>query len=374
MRDAARRPMRRILLIQMKWMGDVILTTPAIRLLRRAYPDARIDLLTRPPGAAAVEGNPYLDEVLVFRRGRENTARMVRELARRRYDAVIDFRSTIRDTLFAVASRAPLRVGVQDSGLRRVLYTHTFPKERDGVYLARQKMELLRPLGIEAGATRQLALDVVVGAAEHAWAERILERLGLTGEEPIVAFSAVGRLPFKRWPAERWAEVADAVAARGARVLFTHGPGEREQVRAVVERMRRPAAWDYEPGSPRQLAALYERCVLWVGNDGGPKHIAAAAGTPTISVMRWSIGSVWADTGAGVSDLYLEALPVLPCNPRRCGQCAHLSCLVELKTESVAAVVLRRLEDVAPELARRPDGAASAPAVKGPRRARARST
>jgi hypothetical protein len=84
--------------------------------------------------------------------------------------------------------------------------------------------------------------------------------------------------------------------------------------------------------------------------------------------MRWSIGPVWADTGAGASDLYLEALPVLPCNPRRCGHCPHLSCLMELKTESVAAVVLRRLEDLVPELARRPEAAVGAPPAKDPPR------
>src|SRR5512142_3155983 len=88
---AAGRPIRRILLMQLKWMGDVLLTTPAIRAVRRAFPDAKIDFVTGVEGAAVLQGNPHLDEIIAWRRGFVGGLRAMSAIADRRYDAVVDF-------------------------------------------------------------------------------------------------------------------------------------------------------------------------------------------------------------------------------------------------------------------------------------------
>jgi heptosyltransferase III len=340
---------RRLLLVQLRYMGDVLLCTPAVRAARRAYPHARIDFLTEPLGAEVLEGNQYLDELLVAPRGVPARLGMMRELRGRGYDAAVDFHSIPSSAWFVRATGARYRIGVRGRGPRNLAYTHLLPRVWDPVYTARQKLGVLEPLGIDASAVRDLSLDVVLEPKQRERAAEIWERHGLSGGEPVVAFSPVSREPFKQWGAERWAGVADAVAAAGARVLITSGPGERAQVDAVVEQMRHPAVWDYGRTSLRELAALYERCALWVGNDGGPKHVAVAAGTPTVTVNRWRIGATWTDADAAVPHVFVERPPPQGCD-LRCARCGHLGCLDAVTPAEVLPVVLTAMGRLGAEI------------------------
>lgn len=335
-RGADGRKVRRILLVQLRYMGDVLLCTPALRAARRRYPGARIDFLTAAPGADALAGNPFADEILAWRPGLREAWALRRELRGRRYDLVVDFQSMPRTARLVHATRAPLRLGVRGRGLRNRLYTHLVSKEPDAVYVARQKLNVLAPLGIEPPPESELSLDLAIGPEERRRAREVWERHGLAADRPVVAVSPVSREPFKQWGAARWAEVADGIADAGARILVTSGPGEREQAEAVVRRMRHPAVWDYGPTTLRELGALYERCALWVGNDGGPKHVAAAAGTPTLTVIRWRIGSHWTDAMAAVPHAFIDAAPPQGCD-LRCTKCLHRSCLDEISPDAVLA-------------------------------------
>jgi ADP-heptose:LPS heptosyltransferase len=335
---------RRLLLVQLKWMGDVILTTPAIREARRAFPDARIDFVTSEAGAAALEGNPHLDHIYVWRgRGIRHSLGLFREIFRQpRYDAAIDFRSTTRDLLFVLASRARQRIGVRGRGPRVYAYTKLFDKEKRGVYMARQKLDFLRGVGIEPDDDADLSLEMVSGPRERAWAQDTLARVGLAGKSPIVALSPVTRMPYKQWGVERWAEIGDLVVELGGHVLITSGPGELEQAQAVAAHMRHPAVYDYGRTNIRQLLALYEHCSLWVGNDGGAKHIAVSAGVPTISVFRWTTSRVWTDLSPGSPHRAIERPPILPCD-LHCGDCRHYSCLEQVSPDDVAQLVRERM-------------------------------
>lgn len=274
--------LERILLIQLHHLGDVVLTTPAIRAARRRYPHARIDFLTGSLGAQALHDNPHLDNVLV--------APSLRALRAVRYDAVADMHSVPRTALYTFVTRAPLRVGIRGRGPRNLAYTQLLPREERAVYMARQKLRLLAPLGIDAEAA-DLALEIAFGERERTWAQRVLG----TVPQPVVALSPVAKHEFKQWGLERWAAVGDALAEQGANVIITSGPGEEAQARTVAEQMKYPAVWKYGRTTVPQLAALYEQCALWIGNDGGPKHIAVAAQTPTITVYRKQLGRVWSD-------------------------------------------------------------------------------
>jgi len=334
--------LRRLLLIQSYFMGDVLLATPAIRAARRAFPDARLEFLTLGPGVDALAGNPHLDEVIRLERGGRAQLRLIRELRRRRYDAIIDFLSNPRTALLTALTGARYRIGIRAGGPRDLAYTALVPRERGQVYMARQKVRLLGPLGIDPDSVTDLSLEIAIGAEERAWAAEVWDRTGLAAGAPVVAISPVSRERFKQWGAERWAAVADRIAASGFSVLVTSGPGERDQARAVVERMRHPAVWDYGPTTIRQLAALYERCVLWIGNDGGPKHVAAAAGTPTVTVIRWRLGPIWTDTRSAVPHVAIDRAPPQGCD-MRCARCTHLGCLGAVGADEVVAAALDAL-------------------------------
>ena len=272
----------RILLIQLHHLGDVVLATPAIRATRHAFPKATIHFLTAGLGAQALVGNPHLDRIIV-----EPSLRAIHQ---QQYDTVLDMHSVPSTAWYTFASRAATRVGIRGRGPRNYAYTHLVEREMNAVYMARQKMRLLRVLNVTPDPL-DVSLDVVVSERERAHAREVLAPL----KQPVVAISPVAKHAFKQWGAERWAAVADALAESGASILVTSGPGEEEQARAVVERMKHPALWKYGRMTVRGLTALYEQCALWIGNDGGPKHFAVAAGTPTITVYRNTLGGVWSD-------------------------------------------------------------------------------
>jgi ADP-heptose:LPS heptosyltransferase len=332
-----------LLLIQPRWMGDVLLCTPAVR-AARALPDARIDFLTEAAGAAVLDGNDDLDRVLMAAPA-EHRLRMIQEVRRSRYDAIVDFRSTGSTAAVTRASGARVRVGLRGRGLRNLAYTDLLPKEKGPVYMARQKLALLQPLGIDvAGA--DVALRIEIGASDRARAAEIWRACGFDDDTPVVAVSAVSRVATKQWGSRRWAAVADHVAGLGARVLLTSGPDERGEAAATASLMRSTAVWDYGTTTLRELAALYQRCRLWLGNDGGPKHIAAAAGIPTLTVFRSAIGAVWTEDDPTGRHVFLEPLRHRQENGGRAfRQAAGVPPPAEVPVEQVmecAAALLRR--------------------------------
>jgi ADP-heptose:LPS heptosyltransferase len=332
--------LERILLIQPRWMGDVLLCTPAARAARAAFPAARIDFLTEPAGADVLQGNPHIDSVLVSRRGLLAQWRLQRAVRAARYDAVVDFRSTGSTARITALSAARLRVGWRGRGPRNHAYTHLLPPGERSAYVARQKLELLRPLGVDPRGG-DLRLEIAVGEVERRRAAEVWGRERLAGGRPVVAVSGVSRTGYKQWGTERWAEVVRALAGMGADVLLTGGPGEREQVDAIADAAGVPLARESSLGSVRELAALYERCALWVGNDGGPKHIAAAVGIPTLTVVRWQLGPAWTDS-AEPAHGFLDAAPPGGCD-LRCARCPHLACLGAVTVEAVVARARARL-------------------------------
>jgi ADP-heptose:LPS heptosyltransferase len=273
---------KRILLVQLHHLGDVLLATPAIRAARLRFPQARIDFLTGALGAQALAGNPHLDDIIV--------EPSLRSLLRAQYDAVADMHSVPRTALYTFATRARLRVGIRGRGPRNLAYTSLLPRETEPVYMALQKLRVLVPLGVDV-ANPSLTLEIAIDEEQRAWARAILAQL----DRPVVAISPVAKHPFKQWGAHNWAVLADRLAENGASIVVTSGPGEEEQARAVADRMKHAPLWRHGETSVRQLAALYEQSSLWLGNDGGPKHIAVAAGTRTVTVNRRQHGAVWSD-------------------------------------------------------------------------------
>jgi ADP-heptose:LPS heptosyltransferase len=288
---------RRILLLQHHHLGDVILTTPAIRAVRAAFPDATIDFVTSALGAQALSGNPHLDQVLV-------RAKLWR-VFRSRYDTAIDFHSVPRTARVVAVTRARYRIGLRGRGPRNLAYTTLLPREKNAVYMGLQKLRMVGALGVAVNEN-DLALDLTLSSSDKSWAAQQFEKLELNGA-PVVAVSPVAKHAFKQWGAQNWAEVADALANRGARILITSGPGERDQALAVAELMKNSSVWEYEQTSVKQLGAMYERCSLWIGNDGGAKHIAAAVRTPTLALYRRTLGEVWSDVRPGSDQHVINA-------------------------------------------------------------------
>lgn len=299
----------RILVIRLRRFGDLLLATPTLRAIRLAYPAARIEVLAQAGFHRVLIGNPHIDDVLVLEPGLAALGRLLRTCRRRNYDAVLDLQSSSRSLPFVLASCARIRVGWKKQSGRDWVYNRLVPGWNDPIYVARNTLRLAAVIGVPP--PRDVSIELAVSAAERAKAASLFAKAGIDSARLTIGLSVVANLAYKAWPVESYAVLADRlIKTYGAQVVLTNGPGELEQVRAVVRRMHeRPALWDYGQTTIHELGAIYERCHLWIGNDGGPKHVATAAGCPTIVIIDSGSARVWTESGEDNGQVAVHAAP-----------------------------------------------------------------
>ena len=331
----------RILIVRTDRIGDVVLSTPVIRVLRAAHPQAYLGMMVRPEHRELVEGNPDLNAVILYdKRGPEKgvagNLRFARRLREYRFDTAVILHSTNRVVLMSWLAGIRRRVGYA----RRLgwLLTHRLPYvKREGEKHEREyNLDLLKLIGVEP---EDGELFVPVRPEQEGRVEQFLRQRGAGGmEKPLVVLHPGASCLSKRWPAERFARVGDRLAARGARVAVLTGPGEEPQGLEVLRQMREPAIEMLGAFGLGETAALLKRARLLVSNDSGPVHIACAVGTPAVSIFgRWGGGLSpvrWGPTGRGSIALHHD----IGCRPCLAHHCTiGFKCLEAVTVEEVVS-------------------------------------
>ena len=321
----------RILVIQLRQIGDVLLTTPSLRALRRRFPEATISFLVEPTPAQVLWGNPNLDEIIIRdpRGGALEPLRTIRAIRSRRFDLVVDFLGSPRTAPIALLSGA--RVTISDANRRRAfLYTH--PVRPQGLFTAERKLSLLAPLGC---GLEPMRLDMALPPAAREKARAWLVAQGIDRAAPLAILE-----PFhKRWvleyPAEGFRRLAELMVERwGAAVVVGWGPGREAEARALVASAKVKLLLA-PPTSLHEMAALFVEADLWVGNESGPRHIAASQGTPTFAVLG-PTDDTWTPPGPEHLSVGRDDLPCRPCNLRYCPENNH-SCMRDFAPEKLFA-------------------------------------
>jgi heptosyltransferase III len=335
-------PYRRILLTRMKFIGDVVLTTPLIRSVRAAYPDAFIAYMGDAQAVSLLENNPFLNKLIPFDFSRPTLIEQTRVawmLRRLQFDLAIDLFGNPRSALLTWISGAAVRVGPNRKGRGR-LYTIRVADDGRPKSAVAFHNQYLTAAGIPVTATDT---EIFLTDAERREA-RIYLRWLLQGKEesdrPIVAFLPGATWPAKRWLPERFGELADMVVARlGARAIVISGPHDGPATDALI---RSAVATVHRlPVLPlRQLAGVLSQCAAVVTNDAGPMHIAAALGIPTIGIFGPGEEEIWFPypPGAGHRALRKD----LPCHPCHLDVCnreggGYMECMKNLRVEEVFA-------------------------------------
>jgi len=336
----------RILVIRLRAIGDVVLSTAVLPNLREAYPNAVIHFMTEPPSVPVIEGHPAIDGVLAvpgdpwirpFRKAAWlEFFRFASALRKAKYDLVLDLFGNPRSAWITLFSGARVRVGFGFRG-RMVAYNRVVEPRGNSVHEVEVNLDALRKIGVPVVSAVPM---LPFGAGERSTVDAWIRHNRLD-QNRLVALHVWGGWPAKRWGLNRFAGLADQLVSRHrAQVVLLWGPGERKHAEAVQSGMREASVLAPKL-SLKELGALLSRCRLVVANDSGPMHIAAAVGAPTLGIFgptHWRLQGPYGERSAVA---YKKGLACLGCNKL---ECSHRTCMESLSVDEVLRVAEEALD------------------------------
>ena len=334
---------QRVLVKEVNWLGDLVMSLPALKAVRHAFPSTRLSVLVKAELATFFDGAGWLDEVIPYRVGRSigglaDRRHVVAEIRSRRFDLAILFPRSFESAFWTALARVPRRVGFAADG-RGLMLTHKLSRPA-ALFRSHQVYDYLyllrHTLGIEGDRT-DVAPDVheTHRAAMRDWLGAQRRRDGR-----LIAL-AVGAAygPAKEWPVARYAALVDRLAERhGAECVLIGSPGERARCELVAQASRRAPLNAAGQTSVGQLVALLSLCDGFAGNDSGAMHVAAALGLPTVGIFASTNPQRTGPLGARAQALY-HRIECSPCLERTC-RFGHYNCLKQVTVDEVETALV----------------------------------
>lgn len=337
-------PSDRILVTQTGgWIGDMILLTPALRALKRAYPQSYLALLIRPLVASLMEACPYLDEVIIDTKGRgvsraQTFFRLVRSLRRGRFDlAVVLHPTSFRNALIPCLAGVPLRIG-SDVSARGILLTKSCT-DNTTLHEVNRYLRVLQLINIEDPAS---GLEFWHTDEDRRVVRQLLSDWDVLPEDSIIGVNLGTTWETKSWALDRFADVIAGIQDRfeGA-VVLTGSSSEVGLGKALGELAKARVINLIGKTTVLQLGALIERCNLYLTCDSGPMHIAAAVETPTIALFGPTNPQRHRPYGEG-HHVIEKDVSCRPCYKRECLRAdAPNLCMTEIQTADVIEQIAR---------------------------------
>ncbi len=338
-----RPPPQRILVNEVNWLGDLVMSLPALRAIRRAYPSAHMAVLIKSELASFFDGARWLEEVIPYRVGRSigglaDRRNVIAAIRARRFDLAILFPRSFESAFWTTLARVPRRVGFAADG-RGLMLTHKTSRPAglshrhqmfDYLYLLRST------LGIDGDRT-DVRPDVADAHREsmRAWLDE-----HRTSRGPLIALAVAAAYgPAKEWPVVRFAALIDRLAEHyGAECVLVGAPSERARCTMVAQASQRGALIAAGETSIGQAVALLSLCNGFAGNDSGSMHVAAALGVPTVGIFASTNPRRTGPLGPHRQALY-RRIACSPCLERTC-RYGHYECLQQVAPEEVEAALV----------------------------------
>ncbi len=332
---------KRILVVKLDHLGDVILATPVFSNLRHAYPNAELHALTGRWSRVVLERHPDVNAVFDYnspafsRTGQSTTLKqafqLYRELHRQKYDLIIELRGDWRTTKFSLLQLTPHRLSRAALQIENKLGRPRFI----GTHETTRNLDVLRHAGIP---TSIQTATFSVTTADEKWASDFLAIHKIDKQCPLVAIHPGSPIPLKRWLPERYAKLADwLIARKGTQVLFV---GVKDEIPIVTEIQRRMKGISINIAGETtltQLASILHTCNMFIGNDSGPMHLAAAVGTPTIGLYGPGDPTRFAPIGVACQTIRRK-LDCPPCLGTTC-QFGKDGCMSKIQVPDVIQVL-----------------------------------
>ncbi len=346
------RGIRRILVRANNWIGDVVMISPAVRAIRGHFPDARIAILAKSWVLETLQGSPYYDDLVEFdddgaHRGLRGRLRLAFELRRMRFDLAVLFQKAFEAAALAFLARSRLRVGYATDA-RGALLTHPLAPPHPETHHVEVFLGIARALGCHIDDPYpSFHLD----PEARRRADSLLETAGSQGRTPLVAFHPGASKAPRAWHPDRFALLGRRLAeGLGARIVLLGGSDERPTLERIAAAI--PPGHTLLPGQDASIkvtGGILERCHLFVGNDSGPMHVAAALGVPIVAIFGPGTPERTSPfTPEGKVVIVSRRYPCSPCRQDFFRECPPSPagkpfCLEEIQVEEVEEAALRLL-------------------------------
>ncbi len=287
---------RKVLLVQLRQLGDILLTTPVTRALHDLDPTLEISFLSHSMGRLVLEGNPYIKKTFYYNEGDPlgRQLQLIKSLRQEHFTDVIDFMNNPRSALFTWLTGAKVRIGFQSA--RRWAYNRLAPRAPSAAYIVKEKLQLLSHLGLPSPRLPWDLDDLVpIIPLSPSDDQKTLPFLNSIPrpETPRVVLSPTHRRTERRWPLGAYAALADELTlTMKAQVLWLWGPGEESVVDECLAFCHQKTL-KTPPTTFREMAALIKNCDLFIGNSNGPSHVAVGVKTPSLQLHGPTDGRSW---------------------------------------------------------------------------------
>ena len=283
---------RYILIRATNWVGDAILTTPAIRAIRKNFPHSEITMLAKPWVVPVFEKNPHVDHIMIYdsndrHKGWRGKWRLIQEIKKRNFDLAVLFQNAVEAAMVALLSHIPLRLGYSTDG-RGLFLTHSVPVRRHAkfknIHEIDYYLDILTPFGLTPDGK---GLTLKINESNHRTADALLAKYGISKRDQIVGINPGATYgSAKRWFPERYAALADKIQEYyGAHILVFGSLGEKEIGQKVTALIKKPAVNLCGRTTLGEAMALIDKCHLFITNDSGLMHVAAALGIPLVAIF-----------------------------------------------------------------------------------------
>jgi len=332
---------KKILLIRLRRIGDVILTTPAISALRQGFPTASISYIIERPYRELVEGNPNLDKVIILEKKQslKDFFKLIRTIRKENYDVILDFHGGPRASLITLFSRAKLKVGYRIK-FKNFIYNIRLPRSpKEGYFHSVENhINLVKALGVDVNSLPPLYLPQA-RKAESEKVKKFIEENSLGGRKIITIHISAGN-EFRNWGVDNLVQLTNLLAQRPDVKIVLLGTNEDQKAEEEILKKSTASLLSLVGRLHlREVRELISHSSLFVGPDSGPMHIAASTSTPIVALFGPTLPSNFAPWQAKAFVVEKE-LDCRPCKQRRCIY-EDFRCLRCIEPEEVYQACLR---------------------------------
>ena len=333
---------KKILIVKLRYIGDTLSIVPVVGDLKRNFPSTAVDVMVHRGTEDLVKYHPDIRNVLVYDRSHArlnpiSTAlyhiNLINSLRSEKYDLVIDFTLGDRAAFLSFMTGAPQRITYKDSStLSHILMNRIIVSDPSIQHIVDYQLESLRYLGINSFEKK---MTICIPEAVKEKTDRLLETSGINRSDSLkVVIHPGARGAFRQWRPERFAEIARQLKEKyDAAIILVGGPEEKNIIDKVENSMGFPASFRSNEMQLLDMAALLEKCHLFIGNDSAPGHIAAAVNCPNLTLFGPTFPHMWRPYGNN-SAVVFKDLPCCGCRQEECLR-PEESCMDLIGTEEV---------------------------------------